>query len=177
MPRRLVSRHAFRMPDASAARSGFTLIEMVVVVLIVGVMWSVAVPRFSALIHEPNVRAAAFRIAAELNLARHDAKTKGINREVEFDVGNDRYDLLGMTHPDEPGESYRVELDEGAYPVILTVADFANAANTKDKIRFDMYGRPSSDDEPLVSGLVTVQSDSASASVIVDPVTGKAAVQ
>lgn len=164
-------------PCVAFQRSGFTLVEVVVVVLVVGILWSTALPRFADSTNQHRARAAAYRIAAELNLARHDAKTKGINREVDFGVPQNRYDLLGMMHPDKPSEIYRVNVDEGVFPVELLVADFANATTTNDKIKFDMYGRPSSDNQPLVSGIVTVESDGATASVIVDPLTGKAIAQ
>ena len=79
-------------------------------------------------------------------------------------------------HPDAPGQLYRVDLDEVPYPVTLLTADFVNVISTKDKIKFDMHGTPTSDGLALVSGTIVVQSGSEQKTVTVDPITGKATV-
>ncbi len=158
-------------------RYGFTLPEMLVVVLILGLMSSITLPRYTDYIHGHRATIAAHRIASELNMARHDARTRGIKRKVEFNVRGNRYEMLKMKHPNDPSARYRVQLSEGAYPVTLITADFAAADEAEHPtIEFDMYGRPTARRRPLTSGKVIVESGSHRAAVTIDPVTGEAKV-
>lgn len=160
-----------------AARAGFTLLEMVVVVLILGVLWTIALPKFADATHVQRARAAAFRIAADLNLARHHAKTTSTDQTVRFDSSQHEYELSGLSHPDRPGNAYLVHVDEGAFPVQLNTVSFASHQSTTSTVSFDLYGRPFCSGQPLISGYVIVQSANAYAGVVINRLTGKAEVR
>jgi len=72
-------------------RSGISLVELVITMLILGILASVAAPRYFDAVARFRVEAAAKRIAADLNLTREAAISKGVAESVNFYDSFDRY--------------------------------------------------------------------------------------
>lgn len=157
------------------AAEGFTLIELVIVVLIFGIMAAVAAPRYSDSLSRFRAEAAAKRVASDLQYARRIAKTSGAEQSVEFTPAAHRYQLMGVGHPDHPHSEYIVNLSKTGYPASLAQVDFDG--NTD--LTFDMYGRPltGSPLAPLTSGTIIVQSGPEQRVIVLDPTTGKSSVE
>jgi len=153
--------------QASDPRRGFTAVEMVIVVLIVGIFAAVAVPRFVGSLNYHRVRAAAQRIQADLELARHHARMKGASQTVVFDVANDSYTIPGVPPLEPGGSDYAVDLQDSLYGVTIVSADFGGLSDVK----YNGFGMPTA------GGSVVVRCGSYQRSVVVDGETGRASVQ
>ena len=150
------------------ARTGFSLAELVVVVVIIGIVSAIAAPRYANALAHHRVDAAAKRIVADLSLAQRQAKISSTSQTVEFEtgVGQSAYWLLGMPHLDRSGEEYAVLLSQEPYQATIVSADFGG----DKEIVFDGFGVPDS------GGLVIVQVGKYQKKIAVDPETGRASV-
>src|SRR5688500_3620188 len=82
--------------------TGFTLAEMVMVVAITATLAAITIPRYLTALNRYRLDAAARRIAADLTMARLNARDTGTARTVTFATSTDSYDISGMTDPDHP---------------------------------------------------------------------------
>jgi general secretion pathway protein H len=111
-------------PSGSRAVRGFTLIEVMVVVLIIGIMYGVAVFTLGDREQE-EIRTAAQRLHATLRLAADEAIIRG--RPVGFTLTPDGYAFL---LPDAAGEWQQITADRALGPRSLAsvVTTAINAA-------------------------------------------------
>lgn len=75
------------MRERQKHRRGFTLIEVVVVVVIAGVISAAAVPAVGTFISRQNLRSSARGAADALILARNEAMRSGVNHVVFMSIG------------------------------------------------------------------------------------------
>ena len=75
-------------------KSGFTLIEMIVVIAIMAIMLGIAVPAFLGMTPRSSLKTAARDIISNLQLARVEALRGRTTWAVQFDTDNARYRIL-----------------------------------------------------------------------------------
>lgn len=150
-------------------RNGFTLPELLVVVLILGIIAAIASPRYGALLQQRQVRAAAQWVVADLKYARQYAKTKGKSQAVVFNQDTESYELTGLDNIDHPGTSFVVNLNQLAYPANIVSASFGDGGVT-GTINFDHHGRPD------YGGTLIVEHSGEQLQIVVDALTGRISI-
>ena len=74
--------------ESTGLRRGFTLLELVLVVAILGVVAAIAAPRYGNAIQNYRANAAAQRLRADLEYARARAKSTSSSRTVTVSPGS-----------------------------------------------------------------------------------------
>lgn len=81
------------MIGQSSKQSGFTLIELMVVIIIAAILLTIAVPSFSTLIKRNNVDSLQSKLSSALATARTEAASR--NRIITICASNDAQDACG----------------------------------------------------------------------------------
>ena len=147
-------------------RTGFSYLEIVISVLIVGIIAAAATPRYADALSRHQAHAAALRIQSDLAYARRCAIARSQNVTVQFSTANSTCTLVGINSLDHPGQTYSVTFSD--YPYRATIASAALGGDAN--VVFDLHGLPDS------GGTITVQSASQQQTVTLDAESGKATV-
>lgn len=115
------------------SRKGFTLIELVVVILIIGVLAAIAIPSYREYVIRGHRRAAQ---AAMMEIA---------TRQQQYFVANRTYatkDELGYELPDQVGDfyDYTIELDAGPPPGFEITFDSQGSQASDGDLTLDSEG-------------------------------------
>ncbi|MCB9850356.1 MAG: prepilin-type N-terminal cleavage/methylation domain-containing protein [Phycisphaerales bacterium] len=122
----------------SRCAGAFSLVELVCVVLIIGIIAGLAVPRFANAIARRQSSSAAYRVVQDFALAQHHARITSTNVTLHFDGTTGTYWLDGVPDPDNVSKRYEVHLQDEPYHV----ASVRAALGGDTELIYDMYGRP-----------------------------------
>jgi len=148
-------------------RAGFTLLELVLVLVILATLGAIAAPRYATALDRYHADATARRIVADLELARATARNTSASVTVTFDPGLNSYVMTGVDSLDHPGNDATLVLSVAPYRSQLV----ATGLGGDDEIVFDGFGVPD------LGGTVLIQCGNESRTITVDNETGVASVQ
>lgn len=143
---------------------GFTLIEVVTVVVIIGIISVIAMPRFGNSLARYRVEHAAKRLQADLILAREFAVQRSEVCEVVFTTGSTSgYSIAKMPRMNNRSVlGYGVSLSDEPYRAAISAMTLAGGNITK----FDGFGMPDA------SGSISLMSGQYKKTVVIDGTTG-----
>jgi type II secretion system protein H len=153
---------------SSLTRAGFTLIEVLVVVVIMGIAAAIIVPRLTGM-GDLQAMSAARALVANMQYAQNEAIVTQSPTTVAFDIATESYELrdtndVPLRHPVTKGAfQVRYPTSRGLEKVEVISANFGGAST----VTFDSLGSPDR------GGQVVVSADGHDYTVTVAPVTGK----
>jgi prepilin-type N-terminal cleavage/methylation domain-containing protein len=156
-----MSRGSPRHP-ARLRLTGFSLVELSLVIAIVAVMGAVALPRYERSLDRYRADAAAKRVVAELDQIAVNASVTSLARTVVFTAGSGQFTVSSSGAVERT-----VDLTVEPYSATVTAASLGGDAS----LVYSGYGTPDS------GGTITLKSGATTRTVTVSAVTGKATFQ
>lgn len=155
-----------RQMDTRPSRA-MTLFELVMVLAIVAVLGAIAAPRYANAVANHRSAAAAWRIAADLELARRTARASRQTQSVTFDLADNQVRIPGAGNLSDSSANYVTKLADEPYRAELVSADLGGDA----EVIFDGYGVPDS------GGTIVVQHAGVQQTIVLNAYSGRAEVQ
>ena len=128
-----------RRPPGARRDAGFTLVEAVVLIAVLGILGAVAAPRFLSL-RELEAARAHRQALADLRYAQHQAAASGCPVEVDFEAGGYR---LRQRSACRTGAFDRELVDPvtSQAPLAVALPEGVSLSSSVDPIVFDALGR------------------------------------
>jgi type IV fimbrial biogenesis protein FimT len=136
--------------------SGFSLIEMMVVIAIIAIVASIAVPNFIGWLPKQRLGTASRDILSALHQARLRAVKENADVTVQFDIGNDSY--IAFLDNGEGGGNPADGVQNGSEIAFKSTAmpagiDLNNTTFSNNRISFSRRGLPNN----VTGGTVTIR--------------------
>jgi prepilin-type N-terminal cleavage/methylation domain-containing protein len=149
-------------------RAGFTLLELAVALLIIGLLASLIAPRFAQTMTANRAEMAARRLTADLRRVQDTARITSGSLVVRFTVSPTAslYEAPGLPDLDHRGGHYVVRLYDDPYRVQITAVSLGG----DNELVFDGHGKPDT------AGTITLRAGDHVRTITVDGPSGHTAV-
>lgn len=134
-------------PSKHDNRRALSFLEVIMVVIIIGVLAGVAVPRYASFLSMQRAEAAARKVRMDLQYAKNRARISSSSQTVDFNIVDHTYRIVGISDIDHPDKLYQVSLSKPPYRAQLVSVDF----NSTTSVTFNGYGVPDN------SGTIVIQ--------------------
>ncbi|MFQ5653681.1 MAG: Tfp pilus assembly protein FimT/FimU [Planctomycetota bacterium] len=146
------SRTRSRTGIAPLSRGGYTLIELVVVIIILGILASMAIPRLEGLSPRYRLRAAAREVGAKIHWVRNQAGGAGERYGLHYDLEEGKLWIILPPGPDDDPDLAledrerltKLELPRAIRIDEVLLADGSSVQSGGVEIEFDPYGHEGS---------------------------------
>ena len=108
---------------ARSRLEGFSLIELIIVLVILSVITALVVPRMTQSVSRMNVESTARRVASSLRLARSLAVAEKVLYLAKFDMDADTLTIVSYQQTSEEGNSPEFEADPTLAPRVYELTD------------------------------------------------------
>jgi prepilin-type N-terminal cleavage/methylation domain-containing protein len=142
---------------------GFTIIELLVVLMILALLLAIVIPNIGALVPSARLRSSGNQLRRELDWVRSEARIQGKRMAVEFDLVRAMYRIVYPPEQRLTRDQYTTALEErpDQWQGLETDVQFVGAGDGKAgltnkglyRLVFDEYGFTG--DQVLVLGLIS----------------------
>ncbi|MBC7771608.1 MAG: type II secretion system protein [Pyrinomonadaceae bacterium] len=153
--------------EAAFARGGFTLIELVVVMAMIGILGAMAMPRYSSSVAKFRLDAASQRVAADLKAAQRQARITSSSTVFTMNQATNTYTVTGMMRLDRRGGVYSVDLSADPYYAVVKAVTLG-AGNT---VTVNAYG------EITGGGTIILKVGAFASTITLNAATGELTIQ
>ena len=146
-------------------RNAMTLIEVTIVILVLGIVTAVSVPRISIGVQAAQLRTAVAGIESHLAFARRTAINRGRPVTLTFDNLLETYSSADIGYPEQPASMLLVDLRSAYDPAMNLEASFDGLV----AITFDPEGMPHAGSSPLANGTINVSTGGVVYRIMIKP--------
>lgn len=139
------------------------MLELALVVVIIGIISAIAIPRYAGAMSRHRLNLAADRVEADLEFARRQARLASSQRTVVFSSSLGVYRMTDLPGLDDPDATYEVRLGDEPYGVEIVKANLGG----DQEIVFDGFGVPDS------GGAIVLSAGGFQMTVTVDDAAGR----
>ncbi len=149
-------------------RRGFTLAELVVALLLVGILAAIALPKWTNALRRQRLAMAANRIVADIHRAQAAAYASSSYRIITFVTGTHQYSISGLSSLESNSAAYNVRLGDEPYQCRL-ISVWGQTGT--QLLSFNGYGETAS------GGNIVIAAGSDQKTIVFSAATGRAVVQ